>query len=294
VLPGGFGVHHHGGVRVGKVIRYYFDKGLQDVVADVIDTYGGVHTQCRVMTLGGGNSENFEIVPPAVDDAEEDEHVTGEVLLALGDGVCPHPFVLGTIYRSAIGNELQTDAGDADGVDADYSNRSSVQDRITKAHGIRMVFAKSGSWLLDVAKNEQPVRFQIYPTMFMRISHTDLQGYEPDTNEFVPLATALLRHIRGIHKRLDKLAEEIRDQGTELEKLSAHTHTIPSGNTGTSAVVTGRDPTYDVFNNYPFDFSYDHFLEPDSTETNYDGGSDDLKAGIFRISSLSYGDQQDL
>jgi hypothetical protein len=169
-----------------------------------------------------------------------------------------------------------------------------------------MIFAKSGTWLLDTARNEKPVRFQIYPTMFMRISHTDLfkDGYtNPDPaegrdTEFVPLATALLEHLRMIHSRIDALSDAIKSHGDSINALSAHTHTVPAGTdasggtSGGSAVVIGEDPTIAL--EYPLDFSDNLPLQPDDSAADYDGGSDELKAGIFRISSLSYGEQQDL
>jgi hypothetical protein len=137
--------------------------------------------------------------------------------------------------------------------------------------------------------------------MFMRISHTDLLGDAWDAtgggtgaSEFVPLATALFKHIRAIHVRLDTLADAIKANGDDITTIASHTHTVSSGTAAVStalASVMGDDPTT---GDYPFDFSYYSALQPDDTDGDYDGGSDKLKSGIFRVSDLSYKDQQDL
>lgn len=282
MIPGGFGARHPGAVRVGKVLRYYLDDQLGELVADVIDTYGNAHNACRLVRPGGGGPENFEIIPPAVDDSDVPLERSPDVLLVLGDGLVPHPYVLGTVYPGAIRSELTTDPGDQDGDDADYSDQSNVLDRVTMFRKIRMVFSAAGSWLLDLRQTEKPARIELADQSYLRIS-------QEDADDHVLLATATLEHLRSIHERLDALSDAIKAHGQQIDTLSGHTHAAGgmvagsntvTGTSGPGPVVTGQDPTE------PWDFS-----KSASLDSATDGDNETLRAGAVRISTRSRRDQ---
>lgn len=275
-----------GAVRPAKVTRYYLDPTTGVPVADVVDTYGATHLRCRVVCPGGGDTESYQLAPPPVDDPDQDIEVTGEVLLVMGPGRRPHPYVLGTCYVAGLAERMSDEATDQ-GDDVEYSELDHVYDRVTRHRGARMVFTYSGSWLVDLTTTGRPARFQLDADSYLRISQDDT------ADEYVLLGVKTLEHLRAIHKRLDELADAIKANGADIAKISAHTHTVASGAAAPSteladmAIRTAAAPTDPTGATYPFDFA-----DSESIAHATDGGSDTLLAGCFRVSALPVADQE--
>lgn len=270
-----------GSVRPAKVLRYYLDTTLGVPVADVVDTYGATHLRCRVVCPGGGDAQSYQLAPPPVDDPDQDIEVTGEVLLVMGPGRRPHPYVLGTCYVAGLAERMSDEATDQ-GDDVEYSELDHVYDRVTRHRGARMVFTYSGSWLVDLTTTGRPARFQLDADSYLRISQDDT------ADEYVLLGVKTLEHLRSIHTRLDELASKIDTVGTELANVTSTLETIETAlNTlgvtlAPPVVLYTHTPVVD-----PWDFSKSASIAHAS-----DGGSDNLLAGCFRVSSVPVADQE--
>jgi len=280
MLKGAFGSNHIGAVRVAKVKRYYYDTGLGIPLADIVDANGRQFNGCRVITASGGTPDSFEQVPPPVWETGQSVQDIGDVLIATGDGASPRAYILGTSYVPNLSQELTTEATDT-GDTVDYHDKSSIKDRVTKHAGIRVLFASSGTWLLDLTDTERPARIQLDKNSFVRISQ------DGSAEEFVLLGTKTLEHLRGVHGRLDELATAIDTLGTNLQLVTTTLETIETalGTLGATLVPPVSLYTHTAVAD-PWDFSKTATLD-----TATDGGSDSLKAGCFRISKTAKTDQ---
>jgi hypothetical protein len=306
-----------GAVRVAKVTRYYTGRSPGLVanipLCDCVDSFGGAWFGCRIITQGGGvaNDEDglqsFEHWPPPVDfrysDSDKAIEDSGEVLLAFGEGgQRPPAYVIGTVYTPGLGDQFHVVEGEELGVDtaADYGDKVMYQDRAVVHRGIRVVMAGTGTYLVDTKLTKQPIRLELAPESWVRVS-------QDDSDEFVLLGTASLNHIRQMHTRIDALTDCLKAYqdavATAMTAISVYisaagtAHASPTDPTGAMATaattcataITALDtiratPAVDgtlAPNEYPFDFSHTGSIDHAT-----DGGSDKLKAACFRISSL--------
>jgi len=304
------------GLRVARVTRYYIgSKGSAfegETFCDCTDSYGGVWRFCRVINQGAGlctdpdglNSLDRWVPPQDVryGDANFEEHVEnpdllGDVLLAFGEskGAVPPAYVVGTLYTPGVSNEVEIDPEKVKELgkdtNADYGEKVTFTDRLTMHKGVRVVMAANGTYLVDSKRTKQPIRFELAPESWMRVS-------QENSSEYVLLGNQTLQHLRAVHARLDFLADKIFETQDQLKMWATETTaavvSAASVTTNTDAIAMAlpfaetlatltanlatSDPT---LTDYPYDFSKSGSLG-DS-----DGGSSSYKAACFRISDLS-------
>ena len=297
-------------IRIAKVVRYYLGtKGtlLEGIpLCDCVDAYGSTYPACRIVTRGGGvaNAEDgrhsFENwVPPTNFTAKVKQDVSdsGEVLIGFGPGRGGHrpTYVLGTVYTPGLERQFELDERLGEDPLADYGERINYDDRAWIHRGVRVVMAGTGTYLVDLKATKKPARVELDASSFMRVS-------QDNADEYLLLATETLRHLRAMHARIDHLAEKI--QATQ-DQLSSWANSINAAFLAASAVpvnttaaavspqiatafleLAGNLATADpTLQDYPYDFSRRGSLGSS------DGGSDDYKAAVFRVSDLSVSDQ---
>ena len=288
-----FGIHRLGGVRIAKVIRHYYEPKIGQAVCDVVDASGNTWVQCRISqhteAIGNANEaageqNSFSNWVPPVTDPMADDRVgiddTGDVLIGLSGGNQPQAYVIGAIYTPKIWDHITTknqDLGDS----KDYGPQNNVKDTVTVHRGVRMVFASSGTWLLDTKKTKKPIRFEIDKTSFVRISQNGA------ADEYVLLANATLDHLVRVHSRIDTVVDILADivlpqVSAYYTALAAAANTavpgsdVPgSGGNADKAIQAASSTLSLKATDYPFDFTK----------------RDALKAACFRISALSIDDQ---
>ena len=209
--------------------HHYIDETSGLPVCDVADGYGNQYFGCRMMDMGGGDVDSFDYSPPPVHNVSNAHNTetyddTGDVLISFGDGRNPKPVVLGTIYSAKRQESITVEEQD-NGDSVDYGDIQNFEDRTIKHKKLRMVFAKTGTWLLDAKATKKPIRFQLDKKAFVRVSQ------DGAANEFVLLGNVLLNHVKAIHERMDTLARKIDD----VEK---HVLTVAEGLTKLSTQLS--------------------------------------------------------
>ena len=302
------------GLRVARVTRYYIgSKGSAfegETFCDCTDSYGGVWRFCRIINQGAGlctdpdglNSLDRWVPPQDVryGDANFEEHVEnpdllGDVLLAFGEskGSVPPAYVVGTLYTPGVSNEVEIDPEKVKELgkdtNADYGEKVMFTDRLTMHKGVRVVMAANGTYLVDSKRTKQPIRFELAPESWMRVS-------QENSDEYVLLGNQTLQHLRAIHARLDFLADKIYETQDQLISVSSTLGGILGASLCTAGGITGQAAILEPFQelieanlatsdptqqDYPYDFSKSGSLGGG------DGGSSSYKAACFRISDLS-------
>ena len=302
--------------RVAKVIRYYLGPEgtlLENIpLIDAVDSHGNAYMRCRFLNIGGGiaNDEDelhsFDNWVPPVDHRPEDNRgieESGEVLLGIGAGrgMAKQTYVLGTIYTPGLREQFDTeDERPGEDAMADYGEKIRFDDRLSMHRGVRVIMAGNGTYLVDTKRTKKPVRFELHPESWVRVSQDD------DSSEFVLLGTATLKHIHALHHKLDAIHDKLDELlGHIQSNQAALTAVISAFDAAVGAVIGGGGGAVSLtsaVNAIPtqaqvtaalpmeepdvhFDISAD--LDPDG----HDGNSNKLKAACFRISSLDLDSQ---
>ncbi len=301
MLRGEFGKRHAGAVRSAKVLAYYLDKTLGYPVCDLIDENGTTHTAVQVCAPSGGSSESWSQVPPPIWRSDQDHQEVGEVLMAVGGGTMGHGFILGCAYNPGLPSQVTTDTTDYGNAE-DYSDKCHISDRVTKHAGVRVVFAQSGTWLVDLSATKKPARVQLSKDSFLRISQ------DGKAEEFVLLARATLDHLSAVHAKIDALVDQVSALadtqssillpaaatalaaeavalGVAMDTVGAAQATLDAATAVAQAVTAGLVGTALKATHYPLGF--------DATSgTTTDTDSNALIAGCFRISDITIAEQE--
>lgn len=237
MLPGQFlggAGQHLGAVRTAKLLRSYINRyGVP--MGDVIDSFGGVYYQCRVMQLGGGGGPDDVTNDPlasgswAGDGSDMHAGRKPEVLIAFPDGRRPHPFILGVLYNIKSGASLtagETDTGTA-GADA---GKGHVDDYFIKRNGARLKLSKDGDIVLDSAERDRSIKLQVGVNGVLRIGAGEYGGDglyrdNPDmsSQEFVLLGLAWLNWFNN------NVIKAINDIGAAVNLIAPQVPTPPPG-----------------------------------------------------------------
>jgi len=318
-----------GAWRPAKVTKYYMHPQLEVPVADVVDSYGGVFKQCQMIDMGGGSEDSFDYSPPPEDlkkDADGNAlsiNQTGDVMIAFSPGRRSHPVIIGTAYTPKRGDHITTEVQDT-GDTVDYGNKATMHDRVVKHKDVRMVFASTGTWCLDLKTSEveqgrrsqnneppkrnKPARMELDEDTFLRVSHNGA------ADEFVLLGDETLKHLRAIHGRLDTLAAKIEEVETHVQTVAKSltdlykfftTATYLDAVSGPTPLTVGGAGSATLIAVYSddgkkvtdfediWDFSKQADLDPtaDGDPADASKNSDTYKAGCFRVSNRSIDDQ---